>query len=107
MKDAGVQAVGLSVDTPEFSLQFENKILEKVPGGKVPDEEEFPLPLLSDTEKKVIERFDLVDQNSPVGVIAAPATILTDAQGVIKWIFKGRNYKERPSVEDILSALLD
>ena len=69
--------------------------------------EEFPLQLLSDTEKKVIEQFDLVDQNSPVGVVSVPATILMDDQGIIKWVFKGRNYRERPSVEDILSALVD
>ncbi len=94
--------MGLSVDMPEYSLQFEKRILHRVPGA-----EEFPLQLLSDTEKTVIEQFDLVDQNSPVGVVAVPATILMDDQGIIKWVFKGRNYRERPSVEDILSILVD
>ena len=95
------------MDMPEYSVQFEKRILHKVPGGKMSGAEEFPLQLLSDTEKKVIEQFDLVDQNSPVGVVAVPATILMDDQGIIKWVFKGRNSRERPSVEDILSALVD
>ncbi len=99
--------MGLSVDTQEYAQQFEKKVLNELPQGKVPgaEKEGFPFVLLCDTDKEVIHQFGLVDSNSPMGVIALPATLIMDSSGSIKWIYKSRVISERPSVEDILDHL--
>lgn len=106
LKKAGVQVVGVSVDRPEYSARFEKIILNRLPEGKVPGSGEgFPFQLLSDAERKTIHRFGLVDHSSPMGVIAIPATVLVDGRGIIEWTYRSSNYRDRPSPEDILSAL--
>jgi len=107
LEKAGVQTVGLSVDTQEYARQFEKKVLNELPQGKVPGlgKEGFPFVLLCDTDKEVIQQFGLVDSNSPMGVIALPATLFIDSSGSIGWIYESRVASERPSVEDILEHL--
>ena len=107
LKDAEVQVIGLSVDPPEFASTFAKKVLEELPEGKVPDAEgeDFPFQLLCDTDKTVIERFGLKENNPRMGVIAIPATLLIDDGGAIRWIYESRVYTERPSVEEMLSAI--
>lgn len=106
LKEAGLQVIGISVDLPKFTAQFEEKILGELPDGKVPGAGEgLPFHLLSDPDHEVIKRYGLVDSGSPMGTIAVPADIIVAPDGTVEWVYQSRVYSERPSVEDILSAL--
>lgn len=71
--------------------------------GIIPD-----YPLLSDPDHRVIDRYGLFNPNeSKRRPVPHPTTIVIDMEGVVRWKFVEVNYKIRPELEDILTALED
>ncbi|MFU8806728.1 MAG: peroxiredoxin family protein [Bradymonadaceae bacterium] len=71
-----------------------------------------PYPLVADLEGEVLEELGLVvKKRDLLGVVlgkhdfAHPAAILVDQQSHIEWSYRGRNYRDRPSVDLLLSAI--
>lgn len=60
-------------------------------------------PLLSDPDLEVITAWGLINPASPK--VPHPTAVIVDADGVIRYIRQDVDYKNRPSVEDLLGAL--
>ena len=73
------------MDTPEKSLEMARKL-------------KLPFPVLSDTEHKTIDAYDLYNLE---GKISKPATFVLDTKGIVRWLFFEEDYKVRP-LEDVL-----
>ncbi len=64
-----------------------------------------PFDLLSDPEgETAIKPFGLWDD---AGRISKPALVLTDRQGVVRYLYEGRDFADRPKDEVVLGALPD
>lgn len=64
------------------------------------------MPLLSDPEHAVIDRYGLLNQQDPrQRPIPHPTVFVIDQDGVVRWKFIEINYRIRPTNEDILGAL--
>ncbi len=71
-----------------------------------------PFKLLHDPTSKVIRAYGaLVRQRDPLGVMhrkhdyAHPSVFIVDREGVVRWTYIGRDYKDRPANDLIVSAL--
>jgi len=66
----------------------------------------YSFPVLFDESRRVTRAYGVYHA---IGIdaynIAHPATFVIDTEGKISWIAVSPNQRERPSVEDILSAL--
>jgi peroxiredoxin len=91
-RERGVQIYGISIDSPEQNRAMIDKLL-------------LPFDLLSDPEgETAIKPFGLWDET---GRISKPALVLTDRHGVIRYLFEGRDFADRPKDEIVLKALAD
>ncbi len=62
-----------------------------------------PFDLLSDPEGEVvIKRFGLWDSS---GRISKPALVLADQTGLIRYVYEGRDFADRPKDAVVLEAL--
>ena len=62
-----------------------------------------PFDLLSDPEGEVaIKAFGFWDE---AGRISKPALVLTDRDGVIRYIYEGRDFADRPNDAEIMEAV--
>ena len=62
-----------------------------------------PFDLLSDPEGEVsIKPFELWDD---AGRISKPALVLTDRGGIVRYIYKGRDFADRPKDATLMEAL--
>lgn len=61
-----------------------------------------PLPVLSDVDHKIIERYDLFN---PDGKIARPALFVLDKNGVVRWVFLDEDYRIRAVNDAVLAEL--
>jgi len=62
-----------------------------------------PFDLLSDPEGEVaIQPFGFWDA---AGQISKPALVLADAQGVVRYVYEGRDFADRPKDEVLMGAL--
>lgn len=61
-----------------------------------------PFPVLSDSDHKVIDAFDLYNME---GKIAKPALFVIDKSGVVRWIFLNEDYKIRALNDAVLGEL--
>ena len=61
-----------------------------------------PFPVLSDTDHKVIDAYDLYN---PEGKIAKPAVFVMDKKGVVRWLFLDEDYRIRALNDAVLSEL--
>ena len=59
--------------------------------------------LLSDPGHKVIDRYGLLNPNSPG--LPHPATYVIDKKGIIRWKYVEVDYTKRPDNEQVLEAL--
>lgn len=66
--------------------------------------ETFPIRLLEDRERRVIDRYGLRNAANRKG-IPHPATFVIDRAGVVRWRFVETDYTVRAANEDILAAL--
>jgi peroxiredoxin Q/BCP len=88
-KAVGAEVIAISVDSKEKSRELAGKL-------------KLPFPVLSDTDHKVIDAYDLLN---PDGNIAKAAVFVVDRKGVVRWVFLDENYRIRPVNEAILSEL--
>ncbi len=60
------------------------------------------VPLLEDAELSAIRAYGVEDGDNDISL---PATIVIDAQGVVRWIYVGDSPRDRPSVDEVLAAV--
>lgn len=77
------------MDKPEKSRELSEKL-------------KLPFPILSDVDHKVIDAYDLYNQE---GKISKPATYVIDSKGIVRWVFFDENYKIRPLDDVIIEQL--
>lgn len=89
-----MRLITISVDTPEQSQ-------------KLREQRGYTFPILSDSERAIIRRYDLVHASGGPGGsdIARPAEFLLDAEGVVRWMNLTESYRIRPKAEDILAVI--
>ena len=91
-RERGVRIYGISIDSPEQNRAMIDKLL-------------LPFDLLRNSEgETAIKPFGLWDA---AGRISKPALVLTDQRGVIRYIYEGRDFADRPRDEVVLKALAD
>jgi peroxiredoxin len=63
-------------------------------------------PLLADPDLRTIDAYGLRHARGGPdgGDIAHSASVLIDADGVVRWVFVTRNFRVRPTVPDVLAA---
>jgi len=96
-----VKLLAISVDSPEVSKNFAEKIASD---GKGP----VNFPILSDPEHKIIDAYGLRDpayEGQKVYGIPHPAVYVIDKQGKVAWTKIESDYKLRPTNEQISAAL--
>jgi peroxiredoxin len=86
----------VSIDPPELSKKFIEKLKEKYKG-------DLDFPLLEDKDHKVIDRYGILNPGGKG--LPHPATYVIDKQGVVRWKFVEVDYRKRATNEQILEAL--
>jgi peroxiredoxin len=66
------------------------------------DQLKIPFPILSDSEHKTIDAYDLFN---PEGKISKPAVFILDRRAIVRWSFFDEDYKVRPLNEVLLEEL--
>ena len=74
--------------------------------AKVVQELKLSFPILADTERRVLDSYDLRDEAGPDGAIARPATFVIDRDGIVRWRNLSDSYRLRPSPDDVLAAVV-
>ena len=100
-KNENVKLFAISVDPPDISKTFAEKIASDGKGAVV-------FPLLSDLDHKIIDAYGLRDpayEGQKVYGIPHPAVYVIDKQGKIVWARIESDYKQRPTNEEIRAAL--
>ena len=100
-KDENVKLYAISVDPPNVSKEFAEKIVSDGKGA-------VNFSLLSDPDHKIIDAYGLRDpayQGQKVYGIPHPAVYVIDKQLKVTWAKIESNYRERPTTEEIRKAL--
>ena len=100
-KDENVRLFAISIDPPDVSKSFADKILSDGKGA-------VNFPLLSDPEHKIIDAYGLRDpayEGQKVYGITHPAVYVIDKQGKVAWARIESDYKQRSTNEEIRAAL--
>ncbi len=100
-KDENVKLYAISVDPPDVSNSFAEKIAADGKGR-------VNFPMLSDREHKIIDAYGLRDpayEGQQVYGIPHPAVYVIDKKGKVAWVKIESNYKQRPTNEQIRAAL--
>ena len=100
-KDENVKLYAISVDPPEVSKKFAEKIASDG-NGKV------SFPLLSDPDHKMIDAYGLRDpayKGQDVYGIPHPAVYIINKEGKVSWAKIESNYRKRPTNDEIRAAL--
>jgi peroxiredoxin len=88
----GADIVGITVDAPDQNRAMIEKLL-------------LPYSILSDSEgDDVIKRYGVWDAT---GRIAVPSITIVGQDGTIRWLYKGRDFADRPLDEELFAALND
>jgi peroxiredoxin len=89
----GIRPVAISVDTPEVSREFTQKV-------------GYTFTFLSDPNVEAIRRYDLVHSGAGENGhdIARPAEFLVDPSGVVRWVNLTENYWVRAHPEQMLEV---
>ena len=70
------------------------------------DRESFPFLVLVDADRSVIRRYGVyVRINYESWNMARPSTVLVDGEGIVRFIFVGRNQRDWPTHETVFAAL--
>lgn len=96
-----LNVLAISVDTPEQSREFAEKIVADGK-GKV------DYPILSDPGHRVIDAYGIRDPDyngQKFEGIARPTVYVINKDGRVSWMKVELNYKERPTNSDIRAAL--
>ena len=100
-KNENVKLFAISVDPPDVSKSFADKIASDGKGA-------ISFPILSDPEHKTIDAYGLRDpayEGQKVYGIPHPAVYVIDKQGKVSWARIELDYKQRPTNEEIRAAL--
>jgi peroxiredoxin len=100
-KDENVKLYALSIDPPDVSKEFAAKIASDGRG-------ELNFPLLSDPNHRTIDAYGLHDPAYDDGKFAGiprAAVYVIDRKGIVTWAKVESNYRERPTNDEIRSAL--
>ncbi len=100
-KDENVKLFAISVDAPDASKTFAEKIASDGKGA-------INFPILSDPQHKIIDAYGLRDpayEGQQVYGIPHPAVYVINKQGKVFWAKIESDYKQRPTNEEIRSAL--
>ena len=102
---------GLQLKTAELA-QHSARVLAVVvdpveQNAKLVQQLSLSFPILADTERRVIDTYDLRhDDGGPDGSVARPATFVIDRDGIVRWRNLTDNYRLRPSPDDVLAAVV-
>lgn len=88
-KAAGADILAISVDPPEKSRDFANKL-------------KVPFPVLSDVDHKTIDAYGVLNPQRP---IAKPAVFIVDKKGIVRWSYIGESPPDRPLNDTLLAEL--
>jgi len=80
---------GISVDEVERNRGMVEKLI-------------LPFPLLADPDGEVIRRYGVWDEE---GGIARPAIFVVDGGGVVRYVYVGEDFADRPGDEPVHGAL--
>ena len=100
-KDEKVKLFAISVDPPDVSTTFAEKIASDGKGA-------ISFPILSDPAHKIIDAYGLLDPayaGQKVYGIPHPAVYVIDKQGKVAWTKIETDYKQRPSNQEIRAEL--
>ena len=100
-QDENVKLIAISVDPPDVSKNFAEKIASDGKGR-------VNFPILSDPDHKIIDSYGLRDpayEGQKVYGIPHPAVYVIDKQGKVAWAKIESDYKQRPTNEEIRAAL--
>ena len=91
-----VEVLAVSIDTRDESKRFVRELKAAVP-------RELDVTLLEDKNHKVIDRYGLLNPDSPGW--PHPATYVIDGAGVVRWRFVEVDFTQRAGNQQILQAL--
>jgi peroxiredoxin len=100
-KDENVKLYAISIDPPDVSRTFAEKIASDGK-GKV------SFPLLSDPEHKIIDAYGLRDpayEGQKVYGIPHAAVYVIDKSGKVTWARVESDYRKRPTNQEVRAAL--
>jgi peroxiredoxin len=100
-KNENVKLYAISIDPPEISKEFAAKLAADGLG-------EIKFPLLSDPDHRTIDGYGLRDSAYDGGKFAGiphAAVYVIDKKGIVRWAKVESNYRERPSNDEIRTAL--
>jgi peroxiredoxin len=80
---------GISVDSPEQNRALIEKLI-------------LPYSLLSDPDGEVIKRCGVWDEE---GRIARPAIFAIDRAGIVRYVYVGQDFADRPGDDEVEAAL--
>ena len=80
---------GISVDSPEQNRALIEKLI-------------LPYSLLSDPDGEVIKWYDVWDEE---GQIARPAIFAIDRDGVVRYVYVGQDFADRPGDDEVHAGL--
>jgi peroxiredoxin len=101
MKDENLKLYGISIDPPDVSRGFAEKIASDGKGR-------VSFPLLSDPEHKTIDAYGLRDpayKDQKVYGIPHPAVYVINKEGRVTWAKVESNYRKRPTNQEIRAAI--
>jgi peroxiredoxin len=96
-----VRLYAISVDDPKTSKAFAQKLGADGKGA-------FNFPILSDREHKTIDAYGIYNPayvGTPYDGIPYPAVFVLDQAGTVRWAKVERDYKQRPSAEEVRTAI--
>ena len=100
-KDEQVKLYALSVDPPDVSKTFADKIASDGKGA-------LSFPILSDPNHQTIDAYGLRDPayaGQRFDGIPHPAVYVIDKTGKVAWVRIESNYRERPTNQEIRMAI--
>ena len=93
--DLGVTVICVSLDDLEIAAEVQRR---------------FPsLLAVSDHRREITTGLDLL-MRSPTGIggeVVAPTTLLVDAQGTVRWLYRPENIIERLSTQEVLARVTE
>ena len=87
-------------DTVLWTISNEER--EKL--GELRDSEGLQMTFLLDPDATIIKEYGVYNEQSD-RVIPHPTALVIDKQGVVRFVRIDENYRERPSIADLLEAL--
>ena len=64
----------------------------------------YEFPLILDPNAMTIKAYGVLNEGSERG-IPHPTAVIVDKQGVVRYVRIDENYRERPSIEELMEAL--